>query len=191
MLVLGVTGGIGSGKTTVCKLLESKGIPVYYSDERAKYILLNHTDVKAQLMKFFGKEIFTDELPDRQKLAKIVFSDKHKLKLLNSIVHPKVKEDFDLWKKQQNANVIVKEAAILIESGAYKQVDKVLVVTAPLEERIQRVMQRDGVTKQDIQNRLNNQFSDSERIKYADYIVDNSSKKDLEKQLEEILKKLI
>jgi dephospho-CoA kinase len=191
MTILGVTGGIGSGKTTVCKLFESKGIPVYNSDERAKHLLAHHPEVKQQLLKVFGETVFTNNLPDRKKIAQLVFSDKEKLKLLNAIIHPKVKEDFEQWKKQQSSKLIIKEAAILIESGAYKQVDKVLVVTAPLQTRIQRVMQRDGVSKQDVESRLNNQFSDEERIKYAHFIIDNSGEKNLEQQVDEILKQLL
>jgi dephospho-CoA kinase len=190
MIIVGVTGGIGSGKTTVCKLFESKGIPVYNSDERAKHILAHHPDVKQQLLKLFGEKIFTDNLPDRKKIAALVFSDKEKLKLLNAIIHPKVREDFEQWKKQQTSKIIIKEAAILIESGAYKQVDKILVVTAPLEQRIQRVMQRDGVSKYDVESRLNNQFSDEERLKYAHFVIDNSGVKDLELQVDEIIEKL-
>jgi dephospho-CoA kinase len=191
MTILGVTGGIGSGKTTVCKLFESKGIPVYNSDERAKYILAHHPDVKQQLLKLFGEKIFTDHLPDRKKIAAIVFSDKEKLKLLNAIIHPKVREDFEQWKKQQTSKIIIKEAAILIESGAYKQVDKILVVTAPLEQRIQRVMQRDGVLRQEILNRLSNQLDEKSRLKYAHYSIDNSEGKNLELQVDEVLKKLL
>jgi dephospho-CoA kinase len=191
MTILGVTGGIGSGKTTVCKLFASKGIPVYNSDERAKYILAHHPDVKQQLLKLFGEKIFTDHLPDRKKIAAIVFSDKEKLKLLNAIIHPKVREDFEQWKKQQTSKIIIKEAAILIESGAYKQVDKILVVTAPLEQRIQRVMQRDGVLRQEILNRLSNQLDDKSRLKYAHYSIDNSEGKNLELQVDEVLKKLL
>jgi dephospho-CoA kinase len=191
MTILGVTGGIGSGKTTVCKLFESKGIPVYNSDERAKHLLAHHPEVKQQLLKVFGETVFTNNLPDRKKIAQLVFSDKEKLKLLNAIIHPKVKEDFEQWKKQQSSKLIIKEAAILIESGAYKQVDKILVVTAPLQTRIQRVMQRDGVSKQDVESRLNNQFSDEERIKYSHFVIDNSGEKDLEQQVDEILKQLL
>ena len=191
MTILGVTGGIGSGKTTVCKLFESKGIPVYNSDERAKHLLAHHPEVKQQLLKVFGETVFTNNLPDRKKIAQLVFSDKEKLKLLNAIIHPKVKEDFEQWKKQQSSKLIIKEAAILIESGAYKQVDKILVVTAPLQTRIQRVMQRDGVSKQDVESRLNNQFSDEERINYAHFVIDNSGEKDLEQQVDEILKQLL
>jgi dephospho-CoA kinase len=191
MTILGVTGGIGSGKTTVCKLFESKGIPVYNSDERAKYILAHHPDVKQQLLKLFGEKIFTDHLPDRKKIAAIVFSDKEKLKLLNAIIHPKVREDFEQWKKQQTSKIIIKEAAILIESGTYKQVDKILVVTAPLEQRIQRVMQRDGVSRLEILNRLSNQLDDKSRLKYAHYSIDNSEGKNLELQVDEVLKKLL
>ena len=190
MTILGITGGIGSGKTTVCTIFASKGIPVYNSDERAKYILMHHPEVRQQLLKVFGEKIFTDNLPDRKKIAAIVFTDKEKLKLLNTIIHPKVKQDFEQWKKQQTSKLIIKEAAILIESGAYKQVDKLLVITAPLEQRIHRVMQRDNVSRQEILNRLSNQFDDKTRLKYAHFVIDNSEGKDLEKQVDEVLSKL-
>lgn len=191
MTILGITGGIGSGKTTVCNVFASKGIPIYNSDERAKNILMHHPEVGQQLLKLFGENIFTDNLPDRRKIATIVFSDKEKLKLLNTIIHPKVKEDFEQWKKEQTHKLIIKEAAILIESGAYKQVDKVLVVTAPLEQRIKRVIQRDGTSRQEILNRLSNQMDDKTRLKYADFVIDNSEGKDLELQVDEILAQLL
>ncbi|MFP5471589.1 MAG: dephospho-CoA kinase [Bacteroidia bacterium] len=191
MIILGVTGGIGSGKTTVCNVFASKGIPVYNSDERAKEILMHHPEVKKQLLRLFGQGVFTDQLPDRKKIASIVFSDKEKLKLLNAIIHPKVKEDFEQWKKEQTSKLIIKEAAILIESGAYKQVDQIVVITAPVEQRIKRVMQRDGVSRQEILKRLSNQFDDNTRLKYAHFVIDNSEGKNLDRQVDEVLKRLL
>ena len=191
MLILGLTGGIGSGKTTVAKIFQSFGVPIYNSDERAKHILFSNESVHQELMSIFGKEVFTDNKPDKVKLASVVFSDEKKLKQLNTIIHPLVAQDFDLWLKEQTSNIVIKEAAILIESGAYKTVDKICVVSAPKEVRVNRVMARDNSSKEEVLKRINNQLSDEERLTYADFVINNSGEHHLITQVQEILKQLM
>lgn len=191
MLVIGLTGGIGSGKTTVAQIFHSFGVPVYNSDVEAKKILFSNTQVHQELKTVFGDSIFTDGIPDRVKLARIVFSDKEKLAQLNQIIHPKLANHFKAWKAQQTAKVVLKEAAILIESRMYKSVDKIVVVTAPEELRIQRVLERDSSSKEEIQNRINNQLSEEERLKYADFVIDNSGSQHLIPQVEKIIKEFM
>lgn len=187
MLVLGLTGGIGSGKTTVAQIFKSFGVPVYNSDERAKHILVNDKTVHQPLKEVFGEAVFINNIPDKQKLAKVVFSHKEKLKQLNAIIHPKVGEDFEAWKNAQNAEVVLKEAAILIESGAYKSVGKIIVISAPKAVRIKRVIDRDKVSEKEVLQRMSNQLTDEERLKYADFVIDNSGTRSLIPQVKDIL----
>ena len=130
MLKVGLTGGIGSGKTTVSEVFHSLGIPVYNSDKRAKYLMENDPSLRVAIIQYFGEESYRSEVLNRLYLSEQVFSDKSKLQKLNSIVHPVVGNDFALWCKNQSAPFVLKEAAILIESGAYKGLDKIIVVTA-------------------------------------------------------------
>lgn len=175
MLKVGITGGIGSGKTTVCKVFRMLGIPVYYADEAAKELLRTHPKILSGLRELFGNEVFDETgMPDRQKIAAVVFPDKEKLSKLNALVHPLVGEHFDEWvKEQEGAPYILKEAAILFESGTYKQMDKIITVTAPAETRIERVMKRDKVTAEEVRKRLANQISDEEKIKRSDFVIHN------------------
>lgn len=191
MLVLGLTGGIGSGKTTVAKIFQSFGVPVYNSDERAKAILFSDKEVHRELKSAFGEAIFIDNTPDKVKLAQLVFSDKTKLAGLNKTLHPRVAEDFENWKHTQSAEIVVKEAAILIESGAYRAVDKIVVVTAPVEVRINRVLKRDNSSEEEVKNRIEHQFSEEERLEYADFIIDNSGEDHLISQVEKIINSLM
>ena len=188
MLVLGLTGGIGSGKTTVAKIFESFGVPVYNSDIEAKKILFSDTQVHQELKTVFGEFVFTDDLPDRVKLAQVVFSDEEKLKQLNAIIHPRVANNFEDWKSQQTTDVILKEAAILIESGAYKSVDKVIVVSAPISIRVKRVAERDKISEEDVLSRVKNQLSEEERLSFSDFVIDNSGEQLLIPQVEKIIK---
>ena len=174
MIKIGITGGIGSGKSTVCKVFELLGVPVYYADDEAKKIL-NDTAVKETIRKIFGNIVF-DETGgiDRKKVAELVFNDKQKLEKLNSIIHPAVGAHFEEWlKKQKEKSYIIKEAAILFESGAYKQVDKIITVTAPLELKIKRAMQRGGITRSQVEERMSNQISDMEKIERSQYLIEN------------------
>lgn len=174
-LIVGLTGGIGSGKSTIAHYLSQKGIPVYIADEEAKKLLVTPV-VAAKLKEVFGATVFTDGVPDRQKLAAAVFGDKQKLDKLNSIVHPEVKKHFDEWLAlHRNEKVVIKEAAILFESGSYKGCDKVILVTAPRETRINRVMDRDSTTREAVLARMANQWDDEQKAKLSDYIINNEN----------------
>ncbi|HLP65118.1 MAG TPA: dephospho-CoA kinase [Flavobacterium sp.] len=185
--IIGLTGGIGSGKTTIATYIQSKAIPVYISDTEAKKVM-EQPEIIAKINATFNEDITTNSVLDRQKLASIVFGNPEKLKQLNAIVHPAVKIHFDNWVKQnQNKPIIVKEAAILFESGSYKDCDSVISVIAPLETRIERVIQRDNTTRDKVLQRINNQITDEERISKSDYIIKNESLEEAKKQTDQIL----
>jgi len=186
--LIGLTGGIGSGKTTIASYFKSLGIPLYIADDEAKAILYTPQAVE-EVKKVFTEDVFTDGLPDRAKLAAVVFSDPDKLKVLNGIIHPKVAKHFTAWKKQyENEKFIMREAAILFESGSYKDCDSVILVTAPVEIRIQRVMQRDKVTREKVLERMNNQWSDEKKAALSNYIITNIKLEEAKEQAVEILK---
>jgi len=186
MLKVGLTGGIGSGKTTVAEVFASFGVPVYNSDERAKYLMENDISLKAAIIENFGEESYKGKGLNRLYLSSEVFSDKTKLEKLNNLVHPVVANDFETWCLNQSAPFVLKEAAILIESGAYKGLDKIIVVTALENTRMDRVMARDNVKADEVRHRMNNQMSDSERVEHADFIIDNNGEKMLISQVKEI-----
>ena len=186
MLKVGLTGGIGSGKTTVAEIFYSLGVPVYNSDERAKYLMENDPSLRVAIIEYFGEESYRSEGLNRLYLSKEVFTDRTKLQKLNSLVHPFVGNDFALWCAKQSAPFVVKEAAILIESGAYKGLDKIIIVTASENTRMDRVMDRDDAKASEVRDRINNQMADSERLKYADFIIDNDGKQMLISQVKEI-----
>lgn len=175
MLKIGITGGIGSGKTTVCRLFELLGIPVYSADEESKQLLQEDKDVLKKILDFFGKDVLDKEgKPDRKKLAAIVFNDKVKLEALNAIMHPAVAKHFENWvQKHKNAAYVLKEAAIMFESGAHTQVDKVITVNAPMELRIARTMKRDNIQRTEVESRMKSQMSDEERTSRSQYSISN------------------
>lgn len=188
--IIGLTGGIGSGKSTIAKHIASLGIPVYIADDEAKK-LMNSSEIITQIKSSFGSEVISNDKINREALAKIVFQNPEKLKTLNSIIHPAVKLHFDNWlQSQKNHPFVVKEAAILFESGSYKDCDIIITVSAPIEERINRVMKRDKSSKKTILNRINNQWTDEQRISKSDYVITNITLKEALKQTEEILKLL-
>lgn len=178
MLKIGITGGIGSGKTTVCKVFELLGVPVFYADDVAKSIM--HTDpiLKSGILEAFGQNSYTQsgEL-NRSYISSIVFNDKHELEKLNSLVHPAVFRAFDTWVlSPKEASYVIKEAALLYESDAYKMCDQTILVISPIETRISRVKARDGINAEDIQLRMNRQFSDEQKMKFADHILNNDER---------------
>ncbi|MGV0956549.1 dephospho-CoA kinase [Empedobacter falsenii] len=172
--VAGITGGIGSGKSTAAKFFEELGIPVYNSDTRAKTIQNENSEVKVKIIAAFGEEAYNENGLNKPYLSKQVFQNNEKLKLLNSIVHPAVFQDFENWKKAQKSDIVMKEAAILIESGSYKDCDVVISVVVDIETRIARTIERDGLSREEIRARINNQISDEERIAKSDFIIDNN-----------------
>lgn len=174
MLKIGLTGGIGSGKTTVARIFESLGVPVYYADDRARR-LQNEDPIRSQISKLFGEQVYSENKLQRQVLAQIVFNDASKLAALNAIVHPAVQLDFSRWLSEQTSRYILKEAAIIFEIGSHKQYDKVILVTAPEKTRIERVTQRDRVDTEAVLARMSKQMSDQEKIPLADYLIHNTS----------------
>lgn len=166
------------------------GIPVYNSDVRAKELMNTNPNLIQSIQANFGPEVYVDGNVNSTVLARKVFSDPAALKQLNALVHPVVSRDFDEWKDQFEKTHIVKEAAILIESGAYKQCDRVIVVEAPENLRIKRVMVRDGVPNEEVKARIRNQMSEAERRVHADYIIDNSGDAMLIPQVNQILESL-
>ena len=173
MLKVGITGGIGSGKSTVCKIFESLGIPVFRADDESRRLLSEDAEVKKQVVSLLGKEVIIQGKPDRKKISELVFNDPEKLRALNAIIHPRVRDGVALWAKQQRSAWVIEEAAILFESGAYKNLDAVIVVSAPEEERIKRVVNRDGLTETLVRERIKNQITEEERRKRADFIIEN------------------
>lgn len=185
--IIGLTGGIGSGKTTIVKYIESLGIPVYISDLEAKKVM-EMPEIINQIEKTFGDNIVENKLINREKLSSIVFNQPEKLKQLNAIVHPAVKKHFLNWvETHKNEPIIIKEAAILFESGAYKDCDEVISVITPIETRIERVIKRDNTTREKVLQRINNQLSDDERIAKSDYIINNINLETAKKETQSIL----
>ena len=176
MLKVGLTGGIGSGKTVVANIFRQLGVPVYDADKEGRLLTENNQEIKNRIKSIFGKEFFNGDSLDRQQLATAVFSDKKKLEHLNEIIHPFVREHFNRWLQQQREiKYIIKEAAILFESGSYKELDKIITVDAPAELRISRVMERDNSPKEKILSVMKNQWSDEERKAKADFVIVNDN----------------
>ncbi|WP_353484522.1 dephospho-CoA kinase [Haliscomenobacter sp.] len=175
---LGITGGIGSGKTTVCKIFETLGIPVYYADDRAKYLMSHDPVLIAGIIELFGVEAFLEpHLLNRAHIAQVAFNDKEKLNQLNALVHPAVAQDGLNWQAaQHNAPYTLKEAALLFESGSYRTLDKIIVVAAPLELRIQRVMERDRAKREEVEARISKQMPEAEKVRLADFVINNDEK---------------
>lgn len=187
--IIGLTGGIGSGKTTIANYLLSKGIPVFVSDLEAKKVM-ELPEVISKIATSLGDKILNENKTiNRDKLSELVFKNPEKLKLLNSIVHPEVKKHYEKWvQERKNYLYVVKETAILFESGSYKDCDITITITAPLETRIKRVMERDATTREKVLARINNQISDEERIAKSDYVIDNSNIETAKIKIDEILK---
>lgn len=176
MLKIGITGGIGSGKTTVCKLFQELGIPVYYADDRAKYLMQHEHYLIDLIKKNFGEAVYEEGQLNRKLLASMVFGNADKLALLNSLVHPCVFRDTERWVEEQKElkpPYVLKEAALLIESGSYKTLDKLIVVTAPLDVRVKRISQRDQVEIEEVMARVKHQLPEEEKLKLADFVITN------------------
>lgn len=174
MFKLGVTGGIGSGKTLVCQIFEKLGVAVYDADSAARALMNSHAGLKEGIVRIFGEAAYGEEGLNRAYLADIVFGDRKKLNALNQLVHPVVRQDFLGWAGQQGTSpYVVEEAAILFESGAYTMMDESVLVYAPEEIRIKRVMERDGISRKQVQMRMGHQMSEEEKFKMADHVLTN------------------
>lgn len=193
MLHIGITGGIGSGKTTVCKIFATLGIPIYYADDRAKALMTEDNDLILQIKKIFGEEAYlSDGQLNRAHIAGIAFSDKDKLAQLNAAVHPAVGKDTLRWQsEQQDVPYTLREAALLFESMNYKSLDKVITVFADKEIRIDRVLKRDDTTRAAVIARMDKQMPEEEKLKLADFIIKNNGEESLIKQVWAIHQELI
>lgn len=193
MLKVGITGGIGSGKTTVCKIFEMLGIPVYYADDRAKWLMTHDPELMRAISNTFGQDAYSPEGQlNRAYLAKVVFGHDEKLAQLNALVHPAVFRDGSEWHHSQTETpYTLREAALLFESGSYRAIDKMIVVTAPLPLRITRVMERDQVTAAEVMARIEKQWPEEEKVSRADYVIHNDGKQLLVPQVLEIHRSLI
>ncbi|MCG2461106.1 dephospho-CoA kinase [Flavobacteriaceae bacterium F89] len=173
MKIIGLTGGIGSGKTTVGRMFHDLGVPVYESDKEAKLLMQNSKEIKVGLEALFGNGAFNGEVLNRKFIADRVFADQNLLQKLNALVHPVVRDHFLSWQKDQRFAYVVQEAAIIFENGQCSNYDKIILVTAPREIRIKRVMQRDGSTRQEILDRMKNQWSEQKKRKLSDFVINN------------------
>ncbi|BBE16811.1 dephospho-CoA kinase [Aquipluma nitroreducens] len=191
MLKIGITGGIGSGKSTVCRVFSVMGIPVFEADKVARKLMDTDEEIHEKLVRLFGAAVYLpDQTVNRKYLAGIVFKDPSLLAKLNEIVHPVVRKTFFDWCERQKSPYIIHEAAILFESGFYKMMDKTITVVTNEDERIHRVMKRDGITIELVKERIKNQWSDEERMKLADFVIGNNDDQLIIPQIIEIDKKI-
>lgn len=195
MKKVGITGGIGSGKTTICQIFESLDIPIYYADIQAKRIMSSHASVKQQIRAVLGEEAYhANGKLNRKFIASKIFSDKSLLLAINQIVHPAVQTDADRWTQQIRADFnppyIIREAALLVENGSYKSLDAIIVVTCPENIRIKRVMKRDRLSNEEVSKKIKSQMAESEKVKVADFVIVNDGIKPIIPQVWEIHKKI-
>ncbi|MDR2681096.1 MAG: dephospho-CoA kinase [Tannerella sp.] len=187
MIKIGITGGIGSGKSVISSLIAMNGIPVYTADTESRRLSDTSPVIRRKLEAFFGNDLYVNDLLDRKHLASIIFSNEKALKNVNEIIHPVVKKDFQAWIKQQKTNICAIESAILFESGFDKTVDVILLVYAPVGLRLTRVMERDGATEADIIKRMNRQTPDELKRKQADFVIINDEVQPLIPQIDRFL----
>ena len=187
--IIGLTGGIGSGKSTVAAYIASKGIPVYIADDEAKK-LMDSKRISSKIQAIFSENVLSENGKlDRKKIAAIVFNAPEKLAKLNAIVHPEVKNHFQKWlNKHKDASFIIKEVAILFETNGHTSCDKVILITAPEEVRVERAMKRDNSSKESVLDRIKNQLSDADKIKLSDFVVENTNLQSTLLKIDEILK---
>lgn len=190
MKKIGLTGGIGSGKSTIARILLAMGYPVYFSDDRSKQLTQTHPEIRRGLTELIGEQIYKGNQLDRSALALAIFSDDALRVKVNQIIHPIVRLDFDCWVEDQTSSFIFNEAAILFETGASERFDAMVLVTAPEALRIERVMKRDLCSREEVMQRINHQWSDERKIKLADVIIVNDDAQPLIRQVEHMLLQL-
>jgi dephospho-CoA kinase len=187
MMKIGITGGIGSGKTAVCNIFRGLGIPVYDADTHAKILMSENHAVKLALIDYFGNEVYKNGALNKPFLAQIIFTNKAALEFVNNIVHPVVGNDFAQWSElQKNVPYIIQEAALLFESNLYKALDYIITVTCPEELRIQRVIERDKTTRENVLQRMQHQLPDNEKVRKSDFVVMNDNRESLIEQVHKI-----
>lgn len=186
MRLIGLTGGIGSGKSTVAKMFAALGVPVYNSDTEAKLLMGNSKEVKKAIVELFGKEAYLKGVLNKDFIAKKVFSDKELLKQLNAIVHPAVREHFESWVRKQDYPYVIQEAAIIFENGLQDKYDSVILVAAPKKTRLKRVMERDNVQEHQVLSRMDNQWDEADKMVLATYVIKNISLEETKRKVHEI-----
>jgi dephospho-CoA kinase len=190
MKKIGLTGGIGSGKTSIAQILEAMSYPVYYSDLRAKFLSDEHPAIHQGLIDLLGEEAYIDGTLNRVFVSECIFSNPDLRLKVNQVIHPIVRKDFDDWAEQQTSSLIFNEAAILFETGAYQQFDAILLICAPIDIRIQRVMLRDHCSKASVEDRIQSQWTDEKKRSLTNYCVENDGRQPVLIQLEKILSEL-
>ena len=188
---IGLTGGIGSGKSFVANILENMGFPVYYSDLQSKELTKSNPSIKTGLISLFGEEVYSDNELNTQLVATKIFQNEEMRQKVNELIHPIVRKDFDNWAMNQKSALVLNEAAILFETGAYRNFDATILVCAPMELKIQRVMKRENCSKEDVLARMSKQWSDEEKMKLADYTILNDNQFPLLIRLEEIINNIL
>jgi dephospho-CoA kinase len=191
MILVGLTGGIGSGKTTIAKMFNALGIPIYIADDEAKKLMRNSKVIKKKLVALFGDDAYVGDELNKSFIANIIFENKEYLQKMNAIVHPKVGQHFKKWALKQDSKYIIKEAAILFENGSYKDYDYIITVTAPTDLKIERLLNREQTTKNKITSIMNNQWSDQEKIKRSHYVIENINLEDSRAQVQKIHNKIL
>ena len=191
MLKIGLTGGIGSGKSTVANVFQTLGIPVYYADDAAKELMNNNEGLKQQIILHFGKDVYENKVLNRKLLAQKVFNNPTQLHLLNSLVHPATIQAAEDWFVQQKAPYCIKEAALIFESGSQQNLDFVIGVYTPTTIRLQRVMQRDKATKEEVQQRMDKQIDETIKMRLCDFVVTNNEQELLIPQVMALHEKFI
>lgn len=191
MLKVGITGGIGSGKSVVCQVFQTLGIPVFNADQAGRELMETDPALITGIKKLFGEDSYNDNNPNREKISSIVFADKEKLQQLNALVHPAVLQYGAAWMEKQTSPYAIKEAAIFFESGSYKEMDIMIGVYAPEEIRIQRALQREGTTEASIRQRIANQMNEDEKMKRCDYVISNDGNTTIIPQVLQLHKALL
>lgn len=186
MKVIGLTGGIGSGKTTVANMFAELGVPVFIADVEAKRLMNSSKIIRRKLIKNFGEQAYIDNILNRPYIANLVFNDKTLLQTLNSIVHPKVHQSFKRWLKKQNAAYVIYEAAIIFELGRESEFDQTILVVTDFETKLERLIERDNSTRAEVESRMNNQWTDHKKIPLATYVITNKTLKDTQLQVRKI-----
>lgn len=191
MMIIGLTGGIGSGKSTVAGFFRDLGVPVYDSDKEAKILMVESSEVREAIIAAFGSEAYNEKKLNKTFLSHLVFADKNKLNQLNGIVHPAVRKHFLQWVAKQNSAYVIQETALIFENGVQDNYDATILVTSPENLRIQRVMKRDGMSESQVKARMANQMPDEQKISIADFVIENRKLEETKKIVGRIHKKLI
>jgi len=189
--IIGLTGGIGSGKTTVANFFKTLGVPIYIADTEAKAIMNRSKIIKRKLIKLFGEQAYIDDKLNKPFVASQIFSNQDLLQQMNAIVHPKVAKHFANWVKKQSTAYVISEAAILFENGSYKKYDYIITVVAPKEVRLKRVLKRDNSSKEKVEAIMNNQWSDNQKIELSDFVINNTNLETTKLEVGKVHKKIL